>query len=380
MAPRHTRRGFLATAGLAALAGCLGDGATGPPVATDGPRFTETRTARPSSTGSPTPGSGSPPPTAARSLPLPMAPGDLRDAAVSGGPPKDGIPSLDEPRTITVESADDRLDARDVVFGVVLGDAVKAYPQDLLVWHEIVNDVLDGTPIAVTYCPLTGTAQGFLRGETTFGVSGRLVNNNLVMYDRGTETWWPQVLSTAIPGPWNDAYERRSLVEFRVVWTTWARWKRAYPETTALSRITGHARNYGLDPYGSYNPPGGYYTNDRTLFPRLNPDDRYPPKALVMGVRTPDGAAAFVKSTLRERGVLEGALDGRPLLAVYDPVLDTGYAYWNPAGATFRLEGEAVVGPDGTHAPDALPLEPVLTFDAMWFAWSGFYPESTVHG
>lgn len=116
-----------------------------------------------------------------------MSPSDLRSEARSGGPPKNGISSIDEPQFLTPAEVD-YLDPGDPVFGVARNGVAKAYPQEILVQHEIVNDVLDGDPVTVSYCPLTGTVQGFERSETTFGVLGRLINNNLVTFDRATET------------------------------------------------------------------------------------------------------------------------------------------------------------------------------------------------
>ncbi len=300
----------------------------------------------------------------------------LRDEVLSGGPPKDGIPSIDEPTFTGVADADQRLDPGDVVFGVAKGEDVKAYPQYVLVHHEIVNDALDGTPVSVTYCPLTGTAMGFERGETTFGVSGNLLNNNLVMYDRATDSRWPQMLATAIDG----THEGRSLREFRLVWTTWENWKTRHPETAVLSEDTGYLRDYGRDPYGTYNPRGGYYTSSNTLFERLRNDDRYPSKKMVIGVRTGDGATAFVKDALRERGVIEGELAGTPVVAVYSPALDTAYVYHNPDGVSVsEADGEVVVDGDA-YAPDDLPLDRAYAYDVMWFAWAGFYPNTRVYG
>ena len=389
-----TRRQYLATVGAAAaLAGCFGsddqgnydpggnggngggNGDTGAP----GNRGTDAGTGTTESGGPDGTGSAFPFPTAEESLPLPTDASALRGEARSGGPPKDGIPSIDEPSFAGADGAD-FLDDGDPVFGVARDGAIKAYPQKILVQHEIVNDTLSGDPVAVTYCPLTGTVQGFERGETTFGVSGRLINNNLVMYDRETEAWWPQVLATSIPGPWNEDPPAVSLREFRLVWTTWGRWRDRYPDTRVLTTDTGYARNYGRDPYGTYNPKGGYYDARSTLFPRRNPDDRHHPKAVFMGARTPDGAVAFEKSTLLEEGTMTGELGGTPALAVADPRLSTGYVYLNPEDREFEHDGEAVVGADGTeHRPDELPLGRVHTFDAMWFAWSGFYPESNVY-
>lgn len=372
----HTlrRRRLLAVAGMAAVAGCLGGG--------DGDAADEPgapTTGSDSSAGSTTGGAG--PPTAEGRLPLPMGPSALSDRAVSGGPPRDGIPSIDNPKFVAADEAPEGLQPDDPVFGVALNGEVKAYPQKILAQHEICNDIVGDTPISVTYCPLTGTAMGFERGETTFGVSGRLVNNNLIMYDRAGETWWPQVLATAIPGPWNEEPDIRSLRQFPVVWTTWERWRTAHPDTVLLSRETGFARNYDSDPYGSYNPKKGYYApKQESMFPAFSDDDRLPPKAVVIGARTPDGAAAVGKRHLRESKLVKGTLGETPVLAVYGSELDTGYLYQNPEERTFEYrDGEVLDDAGEQHAPAALPLERLQAFDAMWFAWIGFYPETTLY-
>lgn len=361
------RRAVLAAAGVALLAGYSEGGRTD-------------RSGRGSTDGS-NEEHGLGPPTATDQLPFPMNPSSIRDRAVSGGPPKDGIPSIDVPTFVSADDAPEPLKPDDPVFGLATENEVKAYPQSLLVWHEICNDVVDGTAVSVTYCPLTGTAMGFERGDTTFGVSGRLVNNNLIMYDRATETWWPQMLATAIPGPWNEDPPIQSLKEFRVVWTTWDRWQAQYPNTRVLSRETGYVRNYDRDPYGSYNPLDGYYSPEAApLFSTLSADDRLPPKAVVIGTRTETGTAAFEKELLRDATLIEGEVDETPIVATYDPALDTGYVFRNPNGDQFEYRNGQVVDSTGNgYSPDALPLEGVLAFDAMWFAWSGFYPDTTLY-
>mgnify|MGYP000014705923 CR=1 FL=1 len=323
-----------------------------------------------------------------RRLPVQWAASHLREEIVPGGPPKDGIPSIDDPTFESTDEADEWLDPGDVVFGVVRGGDVRAYPQRILVSHEIVNDTVDGAPVAVTYCPLTGTAMGFERGTTTFGVSGKLLNSNLVMYDRATDSRWPQVLATAVSGPYAGA----SLREFPVTWTTYGRWKSVHPETAVLSRDTGFARNYARDPYGQYNPIGGYYDSERLFFSPLTVDggDRMPVKATVVGVRVDGAVVAFEKAGLREAGVRSTGGGGREYLAAYDPSLDAAHVYERPAAtsvewvgaggddgsgetprATVRVDGEA-------HRPDDLPLPRVLDLDAMWFAWYGFSPDSAL--
>ncbi|WP_144901200.1 DUF3179 domain-containing protein [Halobellus captivus] len=388
MCSRVTRRAVLAGLGAASLAGCLGrvdDASTAAPtedeVGTSGTVTAEGG------------GDAVSVPMADERLPLPMEPDELRRRSVSGGPPKDGIPSIDDPSFASATAASTDLEPGDPVFGVAIGTARKAYPQSILVHHEICNDVLDGTPVSVTYCPLTGTAIGFERGETTFGVSGRLINNNLIMYDRATETWWPQVLATAIPGPWNEDPPIRSLSEFRIVWTTWERWSQRYPDTQVLSKETGFARNYANDPYGSYNPRAGYYAPDsRPMFRALSDDDRLSPKRVVIGTRQQEGAVAFEKDRLRDEKIVYGSLDGAPIVAVYDSDLDTGFVFRNPDETRYEYRDGRVVDTAGGsdadgesdatgawHDPAALPGERLLALDAMWFAWIGFYPDTTLY-
>jgi hypothetical protein len=351
-----SRRAFLAAAAAVGTAGCLD--AVG--------RLT----------GDEADGDGSEPPLADERLPLEYETETLAENVVSGGVSKDGIPSIDEPSFESAGAADGRLDDGDVVFGVARNGDARAYPQYVLVYHEVVNDAVGGDPVSVTYCPLTGTAQGFERGETTFGVSGDLLNSNLVMYDRGTDSRWPQMLATAVDGH----LAGESLRVFPVAWTTWGRWREAYLETAVMTEDTGHVRDYGSDPYGGYDPKSGYYTGDGTMFEPLAGDDRLGDKAVVVGARTGDGVAAFEKDALRERRVAAAAGGDARFLAVHDPALDVGYAYRNPDDASFRVENGDVVGPDGeTHPPSDLPLDRVLSYDAMWFAWAGFYPSTTLY-
>ncbi|TKX55505.1 DUF3179 domain-containing protein [Halorubrum sp. SP3] len=328
------------------------------------------------------------PPTVERSLPAAYTAEELAAASRSGGPPPDGIPAIEDPQFAEATDPPALLDDGDPVFGVVLDGEAKAYPQSVLVWHEIANDVIAGTPVSVTYCPLTGTAQGFHRGETTFGVSGQLINANLVMFDRATGARWPQMLATRITG--DDPGDH--LKEFRVVWTTWERWRSAHPETVVLTDDTGFARNYGSDPYGGYNPRSGYYADGSLLFPPLAEDDRLAPKTVVIGMRSANGAVAVRKETLREERIIEFDLDAVRHAAVYDGSLDTGYVYRARDGAesdgtdgadletaTLSWEDGDVVVDGSVHAPDSLPFEREIAFDAMWFAWYGYYPMTDLH-
>ncbi len=276
----------------------------------------------------------------------------LLQNAVSGGPPKDGIPSIDNPKYESALEANDWLLPHDVVFGVVAKDFVAAYPQRILVWHEIVNEKINGQQVSITYCPLTGTAIGF-KGEyapdisAEFGVSGKLVNSNLIMYDRTSDSLWPQILGKAISGPARGI----ALPEFPVVWTTWEKWKAKYPQTKVLSKETDFLRNYGArgDPYGSYlEADSGYYKSDHVIFALTNEDKRLPPKTVVVGLRDNQGnAVAILKDYLRREKRVEVDLGGQKIVVEYDASLD----FYTTS-----------------------PM--VNAFDAMWFAWSAFYPNT----
>lgn len=287
---------------------------------------------------------------------------------MSGGPPPDGIPSIDSPRFVPASEA--RLDGGDLVIGFHHEGEARAYPQKILVHHEIVNDRVGGLNVAITYCPLTATAQGFDRGNTTLGVSGRLLNSNLVMYDRETGSLFPQIAATGLTG--QD--EGRTLVELNVIWTTWERWRSRYPNTRVLSDRTGHLRNYSRDPYGSYNPRGGYYRQAGTIFPLLHESARHHEKEMVVGARTSDRSVYFVMADLARAGVLSTS----NFVAVYDPGLDVGYIYLTGGRSVdVRRVGDGAYELDGErYRADQLPLDRTIPVEAFFFAWNAFYPES----
>jgi len=360
-------------AGLAAagLAGCL-DGSRGGVPGLGG---TGTATGASTDGGPPTARTANDAalPTRGRALHVPDDATRLRERVVSGGPGKDGIPSVDDPSFERVDEVGDRLLDDAPVFGVEIDGVAKAYPQYVLVWHEIANDVVGGVPIAMTYCPLTGTAMAFERGGVEFGVSGTLVNSNLVMYDRATDSRWPQVLATAIEGE----HEGSSLREHPTTWTTWSAWRDAHPNGLVLTEDTGSVRSYGRDPYGDYNPTRGYYDSGNFLFAPIRESDRMHPKRVVHGVRSEDGAFAIAENVLRSARVAAGRAGSLDVVTVYDAAVDAGVTYANPERATVeRVDGGyRVDGADPVPAT-ALPLERVPSFDAMFFAWYAFYPDS----
>jgi hypothetical protein len=297
------------------------------------------------------------------------------NAMLSGGPGKDGIPAIDSPRFSDAASADAYLEPQGIVFGVYHQGQARAYPQRILVWHEIVNDTLGDDGLSISYCPLTATATavGFKRGATSLGVSGKLLNSNLVMYDRASDSHWSQIAGVAIDGP----AKGRSLEEVRVVWTTWARWQARHPQTQVLTRTTGALRNYNRDPYGSYLPLQGYYAAPGLMFPVMHQGSRLPAKRMILGFRSERVAIAVDKAQLREQAVLHYRHGDEYFLIIRDEQLDTGWVYradapieLDPANLRFTAEGPQAAELEG--------LEPLNAFDAMWFAWYAFYPQTVL--
>ncbi|MDX1661548.1 MAG: DUF3179 domain-containing protein [Gemmatimonadota bacterium] len=269
------------------------------------------------------------------------------DEILRGGPPRDGIPALTNPRFEPVEEAgwmnpDDRLMALE------RGGVAKAYPLRIITWHEIVNDEVGGEPVAVTYCPLCGTGMAFdpvVDGRRLeFGVSGLLYNSDVLMYDRGTESLWSQIRRQAVTGPMRG--ERLEMIP--LTHTTWERWAREHPDGLVLSRRTGHDRDYSRDPYLQYASSPG------TMFPVAHEDDRLPEKAMVLGIEGENGAKAFPLDALGEVP--------RPVRAeVGDREV---FVYWFADSWT-----AFATTLDGERIPATL---------AFWFAWSAFYPETEV--
>jgi hypothetical protein len=309
----------------------------------------------------------------------------------SGGPPKDGIPPIDVPNYISVQEADGLLGDDDVVFILESSNPVKIYPQYILVFHEIVNEELDGEPISITYCPLTGSAicykGGIQTAETTFGTSGKLLNSNLVMYDRATDSYWPQILGSAINGPSRG----EGLETTPVSWTLWGLAKAEHPKALVLSENTGYLRNYGYDPYGSYTEDDSYYQAGGPFFPVMNTDDRLPSKEVVVAIKTGDTQLAIRKSSVTDTGVVNLKFGGIPMVAIYDESLDVVRVYHSQvngetieftledgaildgSGSTWNVRGQAVEG-----VKDDEFLTQISHFDVMWFAWSAFYPDSEI--
>ena len=164
------------------------------------------------------------------------------DEILSGGPPKDGIPSIDKPQFVTAKTAAGWLDPREPVVVISIGTDVRAYPIQILMWHEIANDTVGGIPVSVTFCPLCNATIVFdrrLQGRVLdFGTTGRLRKSDLVMYDRQTETWWQQFSGRAIVGE----LVGKKLTRIPASIVAFDDFHKDHPQGKVLSRQTGHSR------------------------------------------------------------------------------------------------------------------------------------------
>lgn len=330
----------------------------------------------------------------------------------SGGVPRDGIPPLDHPAHESIAAADAWLDDAQPVIALAINGAARAYPLAILTWHEITNDTLGGVPVAVTFCPLCNSAVAFdrrLNGETLdFGVSGNLRHSDLVMWDRQTESWWQQLTGEGIVG----RYAGYRLTMLPAPLVSWRDFKAAYPDGDALSRDTGHARDYGRNPYAGYDAPG----QQPFLFAG-QPDDRRPAMERVAALILDGQPLAFPFPILaRERainyaangrriavlfqpgaasaldrpriadsrdvgatGVFDAVLDGQTLTFQYQESvtggIDNGGFVDEQTGSVWNILGQAIAGPLTGQS-----LTPIVHGSHFWFAWAAFAPQTQIYG
>jgi len=319
-----------------------------------------------------------------------------RSLIFDGGPGKDGIPALTNPRLVAPGDVGAAyLREEDRVIGLLVNGEPIAVPLNIGWWHEIVNLDLGSLHLAVTHCPLTGSSLIFDRAAAdnrAFGVSGLLFMNNLIMYDRGSkESLWPQLLRGAGCGPRTGT----TLAMFPAMEMTWAGWKALYPATKVISSETGVPRDYTRYPYGSYDQPD----NPEVLFPMPTVDRRRPPKERVLGL--PDsvkGGMAFPFGALADAGsvaAVDTVVAGRRVVVFWDAASQGAMAYYPRAAGrslTFHVEGGQFVDRetrsvwrlDGKAVSGELAgaqLEAVSgAFVVYWFAWAAFFPDAALWG
>ena len=322
---------------------------------------------------------------------------------MSGGPPRDGIPAVDTPRYASTENAGEWLDPDEPVIAAEIAGEARAYPLQILIWHEMANDTLGGIPIAVTFCPLCNSAIVFdrrLDGEVLdFGTTGRLRLSDLVMYDRQTETWWQQLTGTGIVGE----HAGRELVRLPAAIVSWRDFRAAFPNATVLSRETGYSRSYGSNPYA------GYDSTTQPFLLRRTPDPRLPAMERVLHVAAGEAERIYPFGAFTDEPVINDEVGGEPVVvmsrggtlsaldqpriadsrripsaAAYSRRLaDRTLAFElrggniadTATGSVWNLFGEAVDGPLAGSR-----LEPLSRGDHFAFAWLAFHPDADVYG
>jgi hypothetical protein len=310
---------------------------------------------------------------------------ELFDYLLDGGVRKDGIPSINIPQFVSKEVADSFLDDSDIVFGLNFEGEILAFPQKILVWHEIVNLKVNGEKISITYCPLTGSAIGFIAKlnlhPTTFGVSGQLANSNLVMYDRLSDSYWPQISGQSISG----LSKGTKLDKIQVFWTSWKNWKNVFSSTKVLSEETGYLRNYEFDPYGEYNDPEGYYLSGAPLFPVETYDPRLDDKTVVIGIELNQSHLAVEKNKLIREKTINTKLNNESIVIFYDEALQAARVYKSSLNSeTYlfkKVDGKIIDEQTNTEwsiegESSKGKLETVVYFDVMWYAWHAFFHDT----
>lgn len=323
------------------------------------------------------------------------------DEVLSGGPPRDGIPSIDDPVFISQDKVDWLAEAEPVIALEIDGDA-RAYPIQVITWHEIVNDEVGGQPVVVTFCPLCNSAIVFNRevdgAVYEFGVSGLLRNSDLIMYDRTTESLWQQFTGEGIVGV--HAGDQLEIIPSGLL--SYGEFQQAYPGGQVLSRETGISRQYGVNPYVDYDSSSRPFLFTGAVDPRLAAMER------VVGLNFGDQQIAYPYTSLADTPVVQEDLGGQPYVIFYafgtNSALDAALiaeardvgatGVFNPVvedemltfeiqdgafvdaetGSQWNLSGQAVDGPlAGTQ------LERLVATDHFWFSWAAFYPETEVY-
>jgi len=349
----------------------------------------------------------SPDATPDRPVTVPPAP-DVDPEAIDTLLPRDSIRAIDRPRFEPASQAASAMKPDERLIGLVVNGDARAYPLPILSAHEVVNDVVGGEPVAVTWCPLCYTALVFSRRvpareePLTFGVSGKLLYNTLVMYDRQTDSLWSQLYGVALDGPLSG--ERLSF--FSSHFTTWEEWYADFPESRVLSKRLTCAQfscgSYSDNPRGSYvvDPYASYYETD-DLGVVDNQIPREPGtsvrKRRLLGVRVGPAARAYPYAALRERPLINDVLNGVPVLIWFDPQTETGAAFERRIEGqtlTFRAAGdeEGVLVDEQTGSRwqassgrasggplRGRQLPSLVSTSAFAFGWYDYFPESDTY-
>ncbi len=302
-----------------------------------------------------------------------------------GGPGKDGIPSIDNPDFVATSQIEYMRES-DLILAFHMAGETKGYSHPVLDWHEIVNDRIGGMDVAITYCPLTGTGSAWSRmvggKTTTFGVSGLLYRNNLIPYDRESDSNWSQIRLQCVQG----TLKSTKIETYPMVEMPWHTWKVMFPEDPVISTQTGFSRNYGRYPYGSYR------TNDQLLFPVGHDDDRLPRKERVLSVIVDGESKVYTFDSFQDGvTVVRDQFAGKEIVVVgskpdnfiigyeltgslrnssFEPVAiaEGGIVMRDDQGSDWNIFGLAVNGPR-----EGVQLGKLDVCIGYWFSFGAFY-------
>lgn len=307
---------------------------------------------------------------------------------------QDGIPSVDSPKFSPVQDIHFVQDDRDVL-GVKIGDEIRAYPIQVLDWHEVINDRFDEMNVAVTFCPLTGSGIAWDRGQAEYGVSGLLFRNNLIAYDRSSGSRWSQMQMRAVYGPARGS----GVDEIQVIRSSWNAWKQMFPESVVLNTDTGYDRNYTSIAYPGTQTKNG----SAALFPVKNRDQRLKPNeevhGIIAGITAEEGVQSrvyvvdqfpdtvnVIQETIGSTPVVIAGAAESGLVVSFSSILngerkaftaiqgELPVIMQDESGNRFNIFGEVTSGPDlGSR------LQATKSYNAFWYAWADFFPEPEIY-
>lgn len=317
---------------------------------------------------------------------------DIKEKLVETSVVYGQIPAILEPAYVPVRDAALSLASQYPVFVVFLPGGPRIYPQKILVWHEVINDEVDGHGYMITYSPISGSVAAYDRQvdgvNLIFDTQGQIYNSNSILIDRNTGSLWTQMLGMAFEGPMFG----RGLKQIPVWWTTWQYASKVYPKAMVLAAPRSERKPYGRDPYGSYLTSGNYYDDQRILYPVTTPsvDRRFPLKQRILGLELDGLVLAINEAYVRERKVVNFFFGPTPMVALLDPRLNVVRVFnrtvWSkPAlflpgtngitdmdtGTTWNYDGKALEG-----NLQGASLDEHTGIYAFWFAWAAFHPET----
>jgi len=322
---------------------------------------------------------------------------------MSGGPPRDGIPPIDAPKFVSVEDAGEWLKADEPVVVFEHREDARAYPLQIMTYHEIVNDVVGDLPVSVTFCPLCNASIVFDRRlddvVLDFGTTGRLRKSDLIMYDRQTETWWQQFVGKGIVGTYTD----RQLKQLPSQIASFATFKKAFPDGKILSQETGFVRPYGNNPYTGYDS-----IDSSPFLYQGDIDPRLPPMERVLSIPDGDEFMLLPLRTLDNKAIINTQFNEKPVVVFAPtkaasaldqsdiatsrlvPVAAAFLAQHDGQALTFELQGDVVKDTQTDSTWDAfgraiggklsgMRLQQIDAGVHFAFAWLAFDPDASIY-